>query len=106
MIRLPRKAVQELGFDVEAGEELSGVTDAAGRPLPMRRLGVVEVMVVEPDSQSRWVRTIAVYTGASTILINDNLAEEIEIEVVRPGTGLWGFRGEGVVRSVEPSYFD
>ena len=107
MIRLPRKTAQELGFDVEAGEELSGVTDAAGRPLPMRRLGVVEVMVVEPDRQSRCVRAIAVYTGASTILINDYLTEELEIEIVRPGTGLWRFRGEDVVRrSAEPSYFD
>ena len=34
MIRLPRKTAQELGFDVEAGEELSGVADAAGRPFP------------------------------------------------------------------------
>jgi len=107
MVRLPLKVAQELSFDVEAGEGLEGVVDAAGRPLPMRKLGVVEVMLVEPDRQSQWVRAVAVYTGASTILINDYLAEELGIEIIRPGTGLWRFRGEEALRrSAEPSYYE
>ena len=62
---------------------------------------------MEPDRQGRWVRAIAVYTGASTLLINDYLTEELEIEIVRPGTGLWRFRGEEALRrSAEPSSYE
>lgn len=107
MVRLPRKVAEQLGFNIEAGEDLKRGSRRRWAPLPMRRLGVVEVMAIEPDRQSQWVRAVAVYTGASTLLINDYLTEELEIEIIRPGTGLWRFRGEDVVRrSAEPSYYE
>jgi len=53
----------------------------------MLRLGVVEVMAVEPDRQSQWIRAIAVYTGASSVLLNDYLTEALEIEPTMPGSG-------------------
>jgi len=107
VIRLPRALARELGFDVEKAELMRGIADAAGRPLPMYRLGVVEVMAVEPDRQSRWVRAIAVYTGAPSLLINDYLTEELEIEIAMPGSGFWRFRGEDRLRrSAKPEYYE
>ncbi|RLE86734.1 MAG: hypothetical protein DRJ49_07425 [Thermoprotei archaeon] len=105
IIRLPRILAKELGFDIEKAEPLQGITDAAGRPLPMLRLGVVEVMAVEPDRQSQWIRAIAVYTGASSVLLNDYLTEALEIEPTMPGSGFWRFRGETRLRrSAKPEY--
>ncbi len=107
-IRLPKALAERLGFDISRARPLHGVLDAAGRSLPMFELGVVEVKVVEPDRESEWVRAVAVYTGASSVLLNDFLIEELGIEPVRPGSGFWRFRGEppGRLRkSAEPEYW-
>lgn len=106
VVRLPDALAERLGFDIERGEILRGVVDAAGRPLPMLRLGQVEVMAIEPDRRSRWVRAIAVRTGAQSVLLNDYLTEELEIEPAMPGSGFWRFRGEDRLRkSAEPEYY-
>ena len=42
-IRLPRRLVEELGFDLSRAELMPGISDAGGRALPVYWLGPVEV---------------------------------------------------------------
>ena len=107
-IRLPRALAERLGFDVEGAPPLPGIADAAGRSLPVRRLGPVEVRVAVPDREAAWVRAIAIYTGAPSVLLNDVLTEELKIVPERPASGLWRFSDEGLGelrRSAEPEYY-
>ena len=106
VIRLPESIAHQLGFDVRKGEFLPDTVDAAGRPLPIRQLGLVEVKAVTPDRESPWVRALAVYTGGASVLLNDYLIEALLIEIVMPGSGFWRFRGEDRLReSATPEYF-
>ncbi|PCN50951.1 hypothetical protein B6U99_01700 [Candidatus Geothermarchaeota archaeon ex4572_27] len=108
LIRLPRPLAEKLGFDVERAEVLMGVVDAGGRPLPMRRLGVVEVKAVAPDRETGWVKAMAVFTGGSSTLLNDVLTERLNIVLERPGSGMWRFADEPPTRlreSAEEEYW-
>ena len=107
-IRLPRALAERLGFDVERAPLLRGIADAAGRSLPVRRLGPIEVRVIVPDRETAWIRAIAIYTGAPSVLLNDVLTEELKVVPERPASGLWRFSDEGVEelrRSAEPEYY-
>ena len=106
-IRLPRRVAELLGLDVEHGELLTGISDAGGRPLPVYRLGVVEIRVLVPDRETSWVRAVAVLTGAPSVLLNDVLIEELGLVPERPGSGLWRFSDEPPSRlrqSARPEY--
>ncbi len=106
-VRLPRTLAEKFGFDVERAPPLPGIVDAADRSLPVRRLGPIEVRVVVPDRETPWVRAIAVYTGAPSVLLNDVLTEKLKVVPERPASGLWRFSDEGVEElraSAQPEY--
>jgi len=107
-VRLPRALAERLGFDVEGSPLLPGIADAAGRSLPVRQLGPVEIRIVVPDKETSWTRAIAIYTGAPSVLLNDVLTEELRVVPERPASGLWRFSDEGLEglrRSAEPEYY-
>ena len=110
VIRLPKALAERLGFNIEESPEIAGVVDGGGRPLPMRRLGLVEVKISLPDRETEWVRAVAVYLGPAThhILINDALTEKLDIMIIRPLTGLWRLVDDPpdlVRESARPEYF-
>lgn len=107
-IRLPRRLVEELGFDLSRAELMPGISDAGGRALPVYWLGPVEVRVVVPDRITNWVRAIAVFTGAPSILLNDVLTARLKIAIEDPEVGLWRFRDEPLNKlreSVKPELY-
>ncbi|MHA1710357.1 MAG: hypothetical protein ACTSXJ_11115 [Candidatus Baldrarchaeia archaeon] len=70
-------------------------------------LGEVEVRIVTEDRTSPWIKARAVMVpGEYEVLISDALIEAFEIEVLKPKSGIWKFKGETKTReSPEPEYW-
>jgi hypothetical protein len=50
--------------------------------------------------------TVAIVEGESELILSDKTLDALEIELLRPGVGLWRFRGEKKIRkSQKPKYW-
>lgn len=70
-------------------------------------LGMVEVRVVTQDRTTEWVKSrVVMVPGEYEVLLSDALIELLNVEIVRPRSRIWRFRGEDKDReSVEPEYW-
>ncbi len=104
-IHVPLALARRLGFKLE---ELRGETyKVVGAEVITYALGKVEVRVLTEDIASDWVTAFAVMVpGEYEVLLSDALIELLEIEIIKPKSGLWRFKGETVNRvSEEPRYW-
>ena len=104
-IHIPLALAKKLGFRLE---ELRGETyKVVGAEVTTYTLGEVEVRVLVSDKVSSWVKAFAVMVpGEYEVLLSDTLIELLEIEIIKPRSGLWRFKGERKNRtSEEPKYW-
>jgi len=104
-IHIPLALARKLGFKLE---ELRGeIYKVVGAEVTTYTLGEVSVRVLAGDVVSDWVKAFAVMVpGEYEVLLSDALIELLEIEIIKPKSGLWRFKGETVDRvSEEPEYW-
>ena len=107
---LPPRLAEKLGLwpSLPRGTEIGSYGTAGGFEAPAYRIrGVLEVKVIEKDRVSNPVKaTAAIMSGEREVILSDKLCDELGIELVRMGKGLWRFSGESTVRkSVKSKYW-
>ena len=104
-IHLPLALARRLGFKLEGLR--SERYFVVGSEVSTFVLGMVEVRVVTQDRTTEWVKSRAVTVpGEYEVLLSDALIELLNVEIVRPRSRIWRFRGEDKDReSVEPEYW-
>ena len=104
-IHIPLTLAKLLGFELEGlkGERYKVV----GAEVTTYILGDVLVRVRTPDKTTGWVKTRAVMVpGEYEVILSDAVTEQLNVEIVKPRTGLWRFTGEKASReSVEAKYW-
>ncbi len=104
-IHVPLALAKKLGFKLE---ELRGEKyKVVGTEVTAYALGEIYARVVTEDKVTGWVKADAVTTpGEYEVIISDTLTEKLQIEIIKPKTGLWKFHGEEKTReSVESRYW-
>ena len=77
-----------------------------GSEMCIRDRGYVDVKVVTEDKESEWVRARAVSVpGELEVLLSDALIEKLNINIVKPRSGLWRFIGEEKLRRSEEAEY-
>ncbi len=102
-IHVPLGLARRLGFSLEhlRSERYSVV----GAEVSAYMLGEVEVRVVA-EKPTRWVKAGAVVVpGEYEVILSDTLMEELEIELIKPRTGLWRLTGEEKSRPSAPAEY-
>lgn len=84
------------GAEVEEYRSVGGRIRAYRLPGAARASAQVEDRTVGPVEV-----TVVIVPGEEEALLSDRLIDALEIELLRPGEGLWRFRGEGKVRKSE-----
>lgn len=103
-IHIPLAVARLLGFKLA---ELRGESyRVVGSEVTTYSLGEVKVRVVVEDRETEWAEAFAVTVpGEYEVLLSDALIESLEIEIIKPRSGLWRFGGERGVRSSEEPKF-
>ena len=104
-LHIPLALAKTLGFRLEGlkGERYKVV----GAEVTTYILGDVLIRVRTDDKTTKWVRAKAVTVpGEYEVILSDAVTEQLEVELVKPRTGLWRFTGEsGSRESVEAKYW-
>lgn len=103
-IHLPLSLARKLGLPLERlrAERYRVV----GSETTTYILGYVDVKVVTEDKESEWVRARAVSVpGELEVLLSDALIEKLNINIVKPRSGLWRFIGEEKLRRSEEAEY-
>ncbi len=104
-IHIPLALARKLGFKLEGlrGEKYKVVSTEVTAYV----LGEIYARVVTKDKVTGWVRAQAVTTPSEyEVIVSDTLTEKLQIEIIKPKTGLWKFHGEEKTReSVESQYW-
>ena len=104
-IILPERLAEHLNFypRLPEGTEVEEYRSLGGRFRAYRIPGLAEVSALTGDKISGPVRvTVTIVPGENEALLSDRLIDALEIELIKPGEGLWKFRGEVEVRKSEP----
>jgi len=104
-IHIPLALARKLGFGME--KMTSQKYRVVGSDVNAYRLGKVRVQVITEDKETPPIEAIAVMVpGEYEVLLSDALIEALSIEILRPKSGIWRFKGEQKERkSVEPEYW-
>ena len=102
-IHIPLALAKKLGFHME--RLTSQKYRVVGSNVNVYRLGRVRVCVV--GKETSWVEAIAVMVPEEyEVLLSDALIEALDIEILKPKSGIWRFRGEKQERkSSKPEYW-
>ena len=103
-IIIPERAAAELGLfpKLPAGSEVWDYKGVGGIAKGYRIEGLVKVWAETEDKKvgPRDV-VVSIVPGEDEVLLCDKAIDALEIELVKPGKGLWRFRGEtGLRKSV------
>jgi len=104
-IHIPLALAKKLGFQLE--NLTSQRYRVVGSDVSVYRLGRVKVRIIVKDRETKWVEAYAVMVpGEYEVLLSDALIEILDIEIIRPKSGIWRLKGEQRERkSVEPEYW-
>jgi len=104
-IHVPLALARRLGLGLEG--VVSERYRVVGSDVSAYILGTVKISVITEDKESPEIEVRAVMVpGEYEVLLSDATTEASEIEIIKPKTGQWRFRGEEKVRnSVQPEYW-
>ena len=103
-VHVPISLAKKLGFKLESirGERYGVV----GAEVTAYILGEVMLRAKTEDRESSWIRARAVTVpGEYEVILSDSLMEKMEIEILKPSSGLWRFSGEDRVRESEKASY-
>ncbi len=103
-VHVPIALAKKLGFKLEGirGERYGVV----GAEVTAYILGEVMLRAKTEDRESSWIRARAVTVpGEYEVILSDSLMEKMEIEILKPSSGLWRFSGEDRVRESEKASY-
>lgn len=104
-IHIPIALAKELGFKLK---NLRGeLYKVVGSEITTYTLGNILVRIVTEDKKSEWIRARAVTVpGEYEVILSDALIEALNMEIIKPRSGLWKFSEETKIRkSVEIKYW-
>lgn len=102
---IPERAAEELGLypKLPAGTEVWDFKVVGGTAKGYRIGGAVKVWAETEDKKTGPCDVVvSIIPREDEILLSDKLIDALEIEPVRPGEGLWRFRGETELRKSAP----
>lgn len=94
---VPEGVAEKLGIypKLPNGTEVGDFRGVGGIAKGYRIKGLVKAWAIAEDKKvGPCDVVVSVMSGEDEILLCDKLIDELEIELVRPGEGLWRFRGE------------
>lgn len=103
---VPERVAEELGLYplLPTGAEVGDFKGVGGVAKGYRIKGLVKAWVEAEDKKvgPRDV-VVSILPGEDEVLLCDKLIDALEIELVRPGEGLWRFKGEAALRKSVPA---
>jgi hypothetical protein len=106
---VPEKVAERLGLypKLPEGVEVEEYRSVGGRFKAYRARGFTKIWVLSDDRNVGPVDVaLTIVPEEDEILLSDKLLDALEIELTKPGEGLWRFRGEAKQRrSAQPERF-
>ena len=107
---VPLRLAEKMGLwpALPEGTSVGTYGVAAGKEVQAHRIReAVEVQVLTKEKTSDPVKTtVAIVEGEREFILSDKALDELGIELLRPGAGIWRFRGEEKLRKSEkPKYW-
>ena len=103
---IPERAAEELGLypRLPAGTEVWDFKVVGGIAKGYRIKGLVKAWGETEDKKvGPCDVVVSIAPGEDEVLLCDKLIDALEIELMRPGEGLWRFRGETTLRKSVPA---
>lgn len=104
-IIIPEHLAERLNFypRLPEGTEVEEYRSVESRFRAYRIPGLAEISVLTENKIKGPVDVVVtIVPGEDEVLLSDKLIDALEIELIRPGEGLWRFRGEEDLRKSEP----